>query len=138
MITNPACKWDGRASYRISFGLTVEPLLLDGFAYPKPGLLLVHPKVRVLLELFLQGQAGSLLLLQQLCVKKKAFVRLMDDLGQKINPTFFLLLFVFRFRAPALAQRPQLLPLLQRPLPGLHDVPSLLLGRSLFVQYHFL
>jgi hypothetical protein len=33
----------------------VEPLLLHGFSYPEPDLLLVSPKVRILFELFLQS-----------------------------------------------------------------------------------
>ena len=46
----------------------VEPLLLDRPPDDEADLLLVHPKVGVLLELFLQGQTlGALLLRQQLC-----------------------------------------------------------------------
>ena len=45
----------------------VEPLLLHRPPDDEAHLLLVHPKVRVLLELLLQGQTRSLLLRQQLC-----------------------------------------------------------------------
>ena len=52
----------------------------------------------------------------------------------KAQLTFFLLLLVLALRAPALPQRPQLLPLLHGSLPRLHDVAALLLGRALLIQ----
>jgi len=51
---------------------------------------------------------------------------------------FFFHLFILGLGAPALAQRPQLLPLLQRPLPRLHDVPALLFRRPVLVENDFL